>query len=95
MCCVYVTGIAYTQECTMCRAGTVSKEPGMTSCEECPKDHYAPKGSAECLACNSNEYSSKFWEWLLSFSAILVYFQKYVVSMTLNHTTFASLTKCC
>ncbi|TDL24274.1 hypothetical protein BD410DRAFT_115549 [Rickenella mellea] len=37
--------------CQPCPAGTFSREPGSTSCEECPEDTYSASGATSCQHC--------------------------------------------
>ncbi|KAK7486715.1 hypothetical protein BaRGS_00021999, partial [Batillaria attramentaria] len=53
---IEVTGVAYTSECTKCRAGTYSNG-GTAFCEPCEANKHSDRGAKECVSCKENEYS--------------------------------------
>lgn len=58
--CLYA-GIAFTQECTVCMAGTFSGE-GASSCTPCPANKHSAKNSVSCSDCDAKtEYSGEHW----------------------------------
>jgi len=52
-----IIGVAYTSECTACKAGTFS-ETGSSQCTDCPLNTFSHKGSSQCTNCDTlSEYS--------------------------------------
>ena len=57
---LFVAGVAYTSECTVCKPGTYSGE-GSISCSDCPANTYSGKGAAQCISCKADtEYSGMY-----------------------------------
>ncbi|XP_043944282.1 endosome/lysosome-associated apoptosis and autophagy regulator family member 2 isoform X1 [Protopterus annectens] len=55
---ITIEGVAYTSECSPCKPGTFSKNPGSSSCDLCPANTYSRKGAKECMPCNvQTQYS--------------------------------------
>ncbi|XP_078454903.1 endosome/lysosome-associated apoptosis and autophagy regulator family member 2-like [Lampetra planeri] len=54
---IHITGISYTSKCFPCKAGTFSQDEGASSCQLCPKNTYAAKGSYMCSFCERDYYS--------------------------------------
>ena len=52
-----ISGVAYTSECTSCRAGTYSMS-GASSCTDCPANTYSTKGSSDCRPCDVTTHFS-------------------------------------
>uniref|UniRef100_A0AAQ4PPS1 Endosome-lysosome associated apoptosis and autophagy regulator family member 2 n=1 Tax=Gasterosteus aculeatus aculeatus TaxID=481459 RepID=A0AAQ4PPS1_GASAC len=50
---VQIEGVAYTSECFPCKPGSLSRVPGSTACEPCPRDTYAGHGASSCTPCNA------------------------------------------
>lgn len=55
---IEVTGIAFTSECTKCRAGTYSSG-GTAFCAPCEANQYSGRGATQCQNCKNNEYSER------------------------------------
>lgn len=54
---IEITGVAYTSQCSPCRAGTFSGQ-GAIVCEECPINTFSSRGSDQCMQCNTEtEYA--------------------------------------
>ncbi|XP_033745153.1 UPF0577 protein KIAA1324-like homolog isoform X1 [Pecten maximus] len=57
---IEVTGVAYTSECTKCRPGTNSPDPGAHFCSPCDLNTFSDRGAASCSPCNQEtQYSRK------------------------------------
>ncbi|KAJ8301946.1 hypothetical protein KUTeg_020933 [Tegillarca granosa] len=55
---IEITGVAYTSQCTNCKAGTYSSD-GAAMCTPCQENSYSDKGSSQCKPCDAKtEYSS-------------------------------------
>ena len=50
------TGVAFTSNCTQCKAGTFS-DSGADKCEICPSNTYSNTGATECVTCSETEYA--------------------------------------
>ncbi|KAM8892856.1 endosome/lysosome-associated apoptosis and autophagy regulator family member 2 [Spinachia spinachia] len=50
---VQIEGVAYTSECFPCQPGSLSRVPGSTACDPCPRDTYAGHGASSCTPCNT------------------------------------------
>ncbi|KAM4677729.1 endosome/lysosome-associated apoptosis and autophagy regulator family member 2 [Discoglossus pictus] len=64
---ITIEGVAYTSECSLCKPGTYSDEPGSSFCSICPRNTYSNRGVKECIKCDvatqySDEGSSKCYD---------------------------------
>ncbi|OWF54250.1 UPF0577 protein KIAA1324-like homolog isoform X2 [Mizuhopecten yessoensis] len=50
---IEVTGVAYTSECTKCRAGTHSSKEGAQFCTPCDVNTFSERGAAQCNPCDA------------------------------------------
>ncbi|KAF7693881.1 UPF0577 protein KIAA1324-like homolog [Silurus meridionalis] len=58
---IQIEGVAYTSECFLCRPGTLSKTPGSSFCDLCPRNTYSSKGASSCTSCPETQYSEEGW----------------------------------
>ncbi|XP_075998687.1 endosome/lysosome-associated apoptosis and autophagy regulator family member 2 [Genypterus blacodes] len=57
---IQIEGVAYTSECFPCKPGTLSRVPGSSACESCPRDTYSGHGASSCTRCTtSTQYASE------------------------------------
>lgn len=57
---IQIEGVAYTSECFPCKQGTYSHEPGLSSCEPCPRNTVSGHGASSCTPCDKDtQYSSE------------------------------------
>ena len=52
---IVVKGVAFTQSCSKCRAGTFSTS-GATKCIPCQANQYSARASHNCTACHPSTY---------------------------------------
>ncbi|CAL1606068.1 unnamed protein product [Knipowitschia caucasica] len=52
-----ISGVSYTSECFLCKAGTYSAEAGAARCSPCPADTFSTKGATVCHPCQNNTYT--------------------------------------